>query len=100
MRRAVVGQGDSRFSSGERCTVQLYPGDSAADSTRVLDRDLVSRRAVAENVLEFPPSSRNAGFEDERSGTPAKSENPLQARTIHPSGRAGVPGPSTAPDVR
>ena len=93
-------RGISRSVSRQRFAVELQARDAAADPVRILDRDLVARRAVAEDDLEAPPGPRHAGIEDQRRAAQAEAEDPLEARPIHPSGRAGVPGPAAAPDVR
>ena len=55
---------------------------------------------MAEDDLEAGPRPRDAGIERRASRPQAEAEDPLEARAVHPAGRAGVPGPAAAPDVR
>src|SRR5580658_8702079 len=100
MSGAVVGQRNVPGDVPKRRAIELKVSDSAADSTRVLDRDLVARGAVFESNLVTSPVGRYAGIEEQRFAAHTKSEYPLEARPIHPSGGACVPRPSAASRVR
>src|SRR5208282_5110763 len=83
----------------QRFAVEFDASNTATDSVRVFNRDLVSRGVVSENDFEVSPSLRDAGINEQSRAMQTKSEYPLEARPIHPSSRAGVPTPATAPDV-
>src|SRR6266571_9508373 len=61
----VVGQGDERFSR-ERGPIQADPGDAAADSLRVLDRNPIEGAAMTVGDLEAFPQRGNARIDAER----------------------------------
>ena len=72
----------------------------ARRAPRVLDRDLVPGRAVAEHDREAGPGPRDARIDLEPRAPQPEPEDRLEARPVHPRGRAGVPGPAAAADVR
>src|SRR6202044_2441101 len=84
----------------ERLAVQLDADHSATDAVRIFDRDFVARRAVSINNLEARPFARNARIDQQRFAAETKSQYPFEARAIHPTRGARVPGPSTASDMR
>src|ERR1700730_3069433 len=100
MSHTIVRQRDLCQVPRQRVAVYLDASDTTADSVWVLDRDVVARGVISEGDFEVSPGLRHARIKKQRRATQTNSENPLEAHTIHPSARTGVPGPSTAPDVR
>src|SRR5258708_4871780 len=100
MRCTVVGEGDLSRALRQGLAVQLDAGYSATDASRVLDGDLVARRAVSIDKLEARPLAWDAWIDQQGFAAQPKAQYPLEARAVHPSRGACVPGPSTAPDVR
>src|SRR5271166_6809028 len=100
MRDAVVGQGDLRGALRERLAVEFHAAHSATDAPWVLDRDLITRRAVSIDYLEARPPGRDARIDQQGFAPETKAQYPLESRPIHPARRARIPGPSSPPDVR
>src|SRR5713101_5655634 len=100
MEGPIVVETDPRRVRRQRLAVEFHPGHSAAYATWIFDRDVVARGVVLETHLESLPRLRDARLDDQRFVAQTKSQYPLEARPIHPAGRAGIPGPSAAPDMR
>ena len=100
MRGAVIRQRDPRLVAGQRYAVESVT--ERCRGRRHLDfrPDLVARGAVAEDDLEAGPCPRNAGIEKQATCPAPETPESIRGRAVHPSGRAGVPGPSAAPDMR
>src|SRR4030095_15645698 len=98
MSRAIV---DERHGLLSRClcAVDLHARNTAGDAIRILDVHLVARRVVTKRDGKAGPGARNAGIDEEGRAAKAKAQQPLDARAIHPAGRARVPAPSAAPQV-
>src|ERR1051326_6032727 len=99
MGRRIVGQVDLCLSCLQRFAVKHDARHTAADAVRVLDGDLVTCGVVLKGDVEARPRLWYAGVNDERGSTETKSEDPFESCPIHPSCRAGVPGPAPAADV-
>src|SRR4051794_41530204 len=94
---AVIVQLD-RLAGGKRDPVDLDRGEAAARSSRILDVDVVPRRAVSDGKGESRPAPRDAGIENERVTAQLQPQDRLHAGLVHPAGRARVPGPPAATD--
>src|SRR4249919_908585 len=70
--------------------VDLDAGDPTAHAGRVVDADLVARRAVPELDLEPGPAAGDAGVDHERVTVQTQPEDPLHGRLVHPARRTGV----------
>src|SRR5580698_2304901 len=55
---------------------------------------------VSKGDFEVSPGLRHAWIKQQRSAAQLKSEYPLEPRPIHPPSGTGIPGPSTAPNMR
>ena len=66
---------------------------------RVVDLDVVPRRADAPVDREPGPRRRNARLHRERTAVPLEAEDAFDAGAIHPARRPGVPGPATTARV-
>src|SRR5512146_1467830 len=99
MSRSVVGEGNSRPVL-ERDAVELEPRHAPADAARVLDDDVVTRRAVSKRDREPVPSRRDAWVEHESRAREPEAEQPFDPGAIQPSRGPGIPGPAATADVR
>src|ERR1700722_4742651 len=97
MRAAVVGNRDG--PGIDRSTIQRGLGNAAAASFGIGDQNLEASGADSPRDRVVGPRRWNAGIDLEDGSTAAQSKNALQAGAIHPSGRAGVPGPAGASGV-
>src|SRR5437660_6537802 len=100
MGRAVFSQRDPRLISGQHLAVELRMGDPTTDAMGVLDRNFVARRGVLKHDFEARPVLGNAGSEEQECSLKTKAKNRFNAGSIYPPGRAGVPRPSAASDMR
>src|SRR5258706_1199142 len=94
---SVGDEGDLGGRAG--LAVQRDLRDAAGRAARVFDRELVARRVGAEGDLVARPRAGDAGVQVQRRAAETEAQDPFHARAVHPDGRAGVPGPPTAPDV-
>ncbi len=78
----------------------VKPGrdDAARDAVRVGHRDVVGRSATAQGRLEPGPSRRNAGVDLQAIAAHLEAQDALDPGPLHPTCRAGVPGPAAASD--
>src|SRR5215471_13127147 len=97
---SVIGERDLARAAGDDLAVELDTRDAFARAARVFDRELVPRRVIAKGHGVTRPGVRDARIQVQRGATQAETEDGLDAGTVHPSRRAGVPGPAAAPDVR
>src|SRR3954470_24049806 len=98
MAAAVAAQRDVR--PGQHFAVELDLLHTSADTSAVVDHDVIAGLVVAEGELEAGPGPRDAGLQDEPRAAQPEPEHPLDAGAVHPGRRTGVPGPAAAPDVR
>src|SRR5713226_3298263 len=94
----IIHERNSRQAVRQHLAVQLGFSDSTIDTVGVLDRDLVARGAISEDDLEAGPLPGYAGREEQERSLQAKTEDPFDAGPVQAPGRAGVPGPSAAPN--
>src|ERR1700683_5167861 len=99
MGRAVVSQRDPRFLVGQRDTIELDANDAAANAGGVLHLDVVARGPGSEDDFKTRPCFWDAWVEDQRRSPQTEPEDLFETCAVHPSGRAGVPGPSAASDM-
>src|SRR4051812_25061769 len=99
MAAAVILQRD-RLARRPGGPIDLDRRDAPARAGRVLDLDVVRRRPVSDGKAVSGPAPRDAGIENERATPEVQPQDRLDAGLVHPAGRAGVPGPSAATDVR
>src|SRR6202049_1084207 len=97
---AVIKQRNPRWPIAQRLAIALGAGDPLADTARIVDQDFVARGAIPEHDLQVRPALRDAWRQEQGRPLHAKSEDPFEAGPVHPAGRAGVPRPTAAPDVR
>src|SRR5687768_1104109 len=95
MRFAVVDQRNRPGIDGR--TVQLRLSHSSALTLRVRDVDLIPRLAEPPGDREARPRRRNARLDLEGIAPTPEAQDALEARAIHPSRGAGVPGPAATP---
>src|SRR5690606_16526769 len=69
-------------------------------SALALDLDLVTAGAVPVVRREARPSVGDNGVDSEPAGLPPQAVALVDAQPVEPAGRAGVPGPAAAADVR
>src|ERR1700691_1843584 len=100
MGSAVIRQGYQHRISLERLAADLDAGNTAADSVGILDSDLIARGVVAKDDFEVPPGLRDTRINQQSRAAQTKSQYPFETRPIHPSRRAGVPGPAAASHMR
>src|SRR4030095_1388457 len=100
MGHAVVGQRNLIDVAWDYGSVDLDRGNPAGGAAWIFHHNLVSGGVIPEFDLEVSPCARDAGIDEQPRAFQAKSENPLNSALVHPAGRAGIPGPSTATDVR
>src|SRR5580700_10790417 len=101
MNIAIIDQWDAGLETRrQRVAIQLSVRDAAADAQRVFDQNFVPRRVMLEHNLEARPLFRDARSQEQARSLYAKSKDPLEAGSVHPAGRAGIPRPTAAPDVR
>src|SRR6266540_784566 len=96
----IIHERNSRQAVRQRLAVQLGFSDSTIDAVGVLDRDLVARGVILVDDLESGPLPGYAGRKEQELSLQAKTEDRFDADPVQAPGRAGVPGPSAAPDVR
>src|SRR5271166_237364 len=100
MSRTVVGQRDLCLIAGQRHAVELSMDDTAANAAWVLDSYVIVGGVVSEYDSEARPCFWYARIQKQRRSLHPEPEDPLEAGLVHPSSRAGVPGPSATPDMR
>src|SRR5260370_34868000 len=100
MGRTIFCQRDPHLASGQRLAVEFRLGDPTADAVGVLDRNFVARRGVSKHDFEARPVLGNAWREEQECSLKTKPKNRFDAGSIHPPGRASVPRPSAASDMR
>src|SRR4030095_3522233 len=100
MRSTVISEPDMRASRCDRFAFMFNRCHPSHDSLRILDDDFIERRVIAKIDLEASPGSRDTWIEMEIRLAQTKTQNPFDARSVHPSRRTGVPRPTTAADVR
>src|SRR4051812_46405851 len=99
MQSAVVLERDSVFVLRLPPAVEEDLGDTSADASGVLDRDLVTRRVIPKRRLESGPGARDARVYAERRLLHAQTEDPFHGGSIHPARRSRVPRPAAAAHV-
>src|ERR1700730_888117 len=80
-------------------TIKIHAVDPPFDAVRIGDVDVVLGGSIAVNDGVAGPGIRNARINRQPVALEAKAENRFQADAIEPAGRAGIPGPSSAPGV-
>src|ERR1700731_3888578 len=95
----VIEQRDALLRGIKRDSVELDSGDPVRNAARVLDGDFIARSAMAVAHSKGGPAWRDARVEEEQFAAFAHAEDAFESGTIHPSGRAGIPGPAAAPDM-
>src|SRR5690242_7548704 len=93
-------------------TVELYPCLPLGKVDRITiqqgcwigrcsaDADIEPARAEVDRCLKAGPYGGKAGLDGDELTLAADTENAFDAGAIHPGGRAGVPGPTAASDMR
>ena len=99
VRGAVICQEDGR-AAADGFAVDFDGLDALADVVGVEDFNFVAAGVIAEGQVIVRPVAGDAGVHEKRGSAQAKSENPFNARAVHPSRGAGVPGPAAAAGVR
>src|SRR6185312_15704344 len=88
----------------QRLAVQFDARHAAANVVRILYLDVVGAgmllAAMPIAELKAGPALRDARVDAQPVAAQAEAENRLQRGAIKPGGRAGVPGPAAAADVR
>src|SRR3954451_2644168 len=98
VRGTVIEQLDRRaFVGGEHLAVNLDCNNTATDSERIINSDLITRRAMLECDFKSEPTARDARVENQIGALHAKPEQRFQDYTVHPPRRSRVPRPSAAP---
>src|SRR5262249_18882303 len=98
MRLRVIDELDGSDRSHPHA-VHLDAGDALHDPVGVPDGVGIARGAVPHGPRVRWPASRNAWVHVERAASQPHAEDPLEGGAVHPTRRAGVPGPSTAADM-
>src|SRR5665213_2685102 len=99
MGRGVVLQRYPGVMCGQRQAIELHSQDTAADAAWVLDPYVVAGGVIVKHYPKARPRFWYAWVEEQGRSLQVESENPLEASAVHPSGRAGVPGPSATSDI-
>src|SRR5450756_2570045 len=81
-------------------SIELGARHAAAAALRVLYLDRVARLSEAPFDGVARPRRRDARVQREEGPSAREPEDPLQPHAICPAGRAGVPGPASAPAMR
>ena len=80
--------------------IQRGAGDAAAHAAGIVHPDKVARRSMQVGGFETSPAVRNAGLDRQLLAPQMDPQNAFHRGAVHPTGRAGVPGPSAAAVVR
>ena len=73
--------------------------DAPCDTVGIVDADVELRRTAAERDLEARPGLGMQGSRWSAAPRQAQAQDLFDSGAMHPSGRAGVPGPAAAPDM-
>src|SRR5271154_6043518 len=99
MRLTVIQQRQAPGASHDSRPVEPQGENALADAAWIFHVELVSCGSVSKHHLKVWPAFGNARVEIQERALDMQPQDAFDTGPLHPAGRAGIPAPTTTPDM-